>query len=101
MCDYLPRILFCDTTDHACVAERLTKQAGQNIVAVNISWAQPDTSCKRYYALVECASSIVSFIGCVGSLMAESGLVDIMSGVFRGVDHMLTEKNFTRNFCAL
>ena len=31
---------------------------------------------------------LVSFIDCVGgSLMTESGLVDIMSCAFRGVDH--------------
>ena len=29
----------------------------------------------------------MSFIDCVGSLMTESGLVDIMSCAFRGVDH--------------
>ena len=29
----------------------------------------------------------MSFIDCVGSLMTERGLVDIMSFAFRGVDH--------------
>ena len=33
--------------------------------------------------------------------MAGSGLVDILSCVFRGVDHMLTWKNFAYNFRAL
>ena len=30
---------------------------------------------------------LMSFIECVGSLMTERGLVDIMSFAFRGVDH--------------
>ena len=33
--------------------------------------------------------------------MAGRGLVDNMSCAFRGVDHMLTGKNFTHNFRAL
>ena len=33
--------------------------------------------------------------------MAGNGLVDIMPCAFRGVDHMLTGKNFTYNFRAL
>ena len=33
--------------------------------------------------------------------MSESGLVDIMSCAFRGVDHMVAGKNFTHNFRVL
>ena len=41
---------------------------------------------------------LVSFIDCVRSLMTESGLVDIMSYAFRGVDHNvdMNEINFHR-----
>ena len=43
----------------------------------------------------------MQFIGCVRSLMARSGLVDILPCAFRGVDHMLTGNNFTYNFHAM
>ena len=33
--------------------------------------------------------------------MSESGLVNIMPCAFRGVDHMVTRKNFTHNFRVL
>ena len=33
---------------------------------------------------------LMSFIGCVRSLMAERGLVDILSCAIGGVDHMFT-----------
>ena len=47
-------------------------------------------SCNLFGVILHIDSTIVSFIGCVGSLMPERGLVDIMSCAFRGVDHMLT-----------
>ena len=43
----------------------------------------------------------MNFIGCVRSLMAGGGLVDILPCAFRGVDHMLSGNNFTYNFRAL
>ena len=44
---------------------------------------------------------LMSFIGCVRSLMAESGLVDILSCAFGGVDHMFTGNKRPQNVCAL
>ena len=44
---------------------------------------------------------LMSFIGCVRSLMAESCLVDILSCAFGGVDHMFTGNKFPQNFLAL
>ena len=44
---------------------------------------------------------ITSFIGCVSSLMAECGLVDIMSCAFGGVDHRFTGNKYPQNFRAL
>ena len=43
----------------------------------------------------------MSFIGCAGSPISESGLVDIMSCAFRDVDHMVTGKYFTHTFRVL
>ena len=44
---------------------------------------------------------LLSLIGCVRSLMAESGLVDILSCAFGGVDHMFTGNKRPHNVCAL
>ena len=44
---------------------------------------------------------LLSFIGCVRSLMAESGLVDILSCAFGGVDHMFTGNKCPQNIRAL
>ena len=87
-------------------AERLTQQIVQDIVvftcdqqlyrvAVNISWAQPD----RFHNMVLRLGGLhfpMSYIGCVGALMAESGLV-----AFGGVDHMMTSKKCPQNVRAL
>ena len=45
--------------------------------------------------------SLVSFIGCVGSLIANSGLTQFLMSPFRGVEKMLTGKKFPQNFRAL
>ena len=44
---------------------------------------------------------LMSFIGCVRSLMAESCLVDILSCPFGGVDHMFTGYKCPQNVRAL
>ena len=44
----------------------------------------------------------MSFIGCVGNLMANSGLEDVMKSAFAGVEKMLLgSKYFPQNFRAL
>ena len=43
----------------------------------------------------------MSFIGCVGSLMAKSELTQLLKSAFGGVEKMLTSKKFPRNFKAL
>ena len=40
---------------------------------------------------------LMSFVGSVGMLMANSGLEDIMKEVFAGVPRMLTGKTFSQN----
>ena len=69
-------------------------------VAVNISWAQPDRL-NNILLRLGGLHFLMSFIGCVGSLMAESGLVDILSCAFGGVDHMMTGKKYPQNIRAL
>lgn len=43
----------------------------------------------------------MSFVGSTGSLMAESGLADVMSAVFGGVQRMLSGQKFPQNVSAL
>ena len=43
----------------------------------------------------------MSFIGSIGTLMADIGLSDIMSSVFGGVSQMLAGKRFPQNVRAL
>ena len=43
----------------------------------------------------------MSFVGAIGSLMAKSGISDILSGVFGGVPKMLSGKKFLQNVNAL
>ncbi len=44
---------------------------------------------------------LMSFVGCVGVLMSNSGLDDVMRASFGGVTRMLTGKNFPQNVRAL
>ena len=43
----------------------------------------------------------MSFFGCIGNLMSNSGLEDVLSAAFGGVKKMLSAKNFPQNFHAL
>ena len=40
---------------------------------------------------------LMSFVGSIGTLMAETGLAQILESVFGGVEKMLTEKKFPMN----
>ena len=53
------------------------------------------------YLRLGCMHALMSFAGVVGSLMAESGLSDILSKVFGGVPKMLSVKKFPQNVRAL
>ena len=41
--------------------------------------------------------TLMSFVGCVGKLMADSGLEEVMKAAFGGVTHMLVGKTFPHN----
>ena len=45
--------------------------------------------------------ALMSFVGAIGSLMAGSGLSDVLSGVFGGVPKMLSGKKLPQNVRAL
>ena len=44
---------------------------------------------------------LMDFVGCVGTLMADSGLKEIMSTTFGSVDKMLQGKKYPQNIRAL
>ena len=44
---------------------------------------------------------LISFIGCIGSLMSNSGLEEILKKAFSGVEKMLTGKKYPMNLRAL
>ena len=43
----------------------------------------------------------MSFVGCIGTLMTNTGLSDLLQSAFGGVDRMLQGKNFPQNTHAL
>ena len=44
---------------------------------------------------------LVSYCGCIGTLMADIGIVEILSVAFGGVQKMLSGKKFPQNVRAL
>ena len=43
----------------------------------------------------------MSFISCVGNLMAKSVLDEIPTAAFGGIEKVVNRKNYPQNFCAL
>ena len=91
--------------------QELTSRTGQNFsvltcdqqlyrVAVKVSWSYPSRFQNMYLRLGG-MHALMSFVGAIGSLMAESGISDILSGVFGGVPKMLSGKKFPQNVRAL
>ena len=89
----------------------MTTECGQTItiftndqqlyrVAVNVKWVYPERF-TQFIPRLGGMHTLMSFIGCVGNLMAESGLEDVMKSAFGGVAHMLGGKKFPQNFRAL
>ena len=81
-------------------AERLVKSTGQDIVvftcdqqlyqvAVNITWANPERF-QNFVLRLGGMHFIMNFIGCVGTLIADTCLSDVRECAFGGVPHMLT-----------
>ena len=92
-------------------AKRLTNERGQKKVvftcdqqlykvAVDVKWAYPndfsDVILRRGGMHM-----LMSFVGAIGSLMAGSGLSEILSSTFAGVSKMLTGKKFPQNVRAM
>lgn len=69
-------------------------------VAVDVKWVYQD----KFLNLIPRLGGmhfLMSFVGCVGVLMTNSGLDDILKFAFGGVHHMLQGKKFPQNVRAL
>ena len=80
-------------------AQRITKNTGQNYtiitcdqqlykVLVDIKWAYPEQF-STFILRLGGMHFLMSFIGCIGTLMANSGLEDLLKKGFSGVQKML------------
>ena len=69
-------------------------------VIVHVKWAYP----KLFETLILRLGGmhmLMSFVGCVGTLMADTGLKEVMESAFGGVTKLLSGKNFPQNVRAL
>lgn len=92
-------------------AERLTKQTGQMFtifttdqqlykVVTNVLWAHSDHF-TNFVSRLGGMHTLMNFVGAVGTLMADSGLQEVLQAAFGGVPKMLTGKKFPQNVRAL
>ena len=69
-------------------------------VAVNILWAYPEQFDNVVLRLGG-MHTLISFIGSIGSLVAESGLYELLDSTFACVQKIMTGKKFPQNMRAL
>ena len=69
-------------------------------IAVNITWVYSDVFLK-FIPRLGGMHTLMSFVGAVGTLMADTGLQPIMEVAFGGVAKMLAGKKFPQNVRAL
>lgn len=95
------------------LAARETKKAGQAFVvftadqqlykvAMDVSWVYRDLFLK-YWFIIRLGGMhlLMNFVGCIGKLMANIGLEEILSSAFGSVKKMLVGKYFPQNVRAL
>ena len=94
-----------------CEVEATSKKSGQSVsvftcdqqlyrVALDIIWANPGRW-SSFYPRIGGMHWLMNFAGCVGKLMSNSGLENLMKTAFGGVDRMLQGKKFPMNIRAL
>ncbi|KAL8588411.1 hypothetical protein ACOMHN_029580 [Nucella lapillus] len=101
-----------DTMKTAMVeAQRLTHLTGQEWTvftndqqlyteAVHITWVDREMF-QQFIPRLGGMHMLMSFVGCIGSLMEGSGLEDILASTFAGVPKLLTGKKYPQNVRAL
>ena len=65
-------------------------------ITLDIIWENPERW-RNFYPRIGGIHWAMSFIGCIGKLMANSGLEKLMSSAFAGVNKMLLGKRFPMN----
>ncbi|MCP3888518.1 MAG: hypothetical protein GY702_06550, partial [Desulfobulbaceae bacterium] len=92
-------------------AKKLTENTGQQYViltldqqlyrvALHIQWHDPP-SFKNTFIRLGGMHILMSYVGSIGTLMENTGMSELQSGPFGGVNKMLTGKKFPENVCAL
>ena len=92
-------------------AQRLTNETGQSYtiftadqqlykVVVDITWVYPDAFSK-FIPRLGGMHLLMSFVGCIGTFMSNSGLEDLLCAAFGGVSKMLAGEKFPQNCRAL
>lgn len=69
-------------------------------VALHIQWNDPLTF-SNVYLRIGGMHILMNCVGCIGTLMDNSGLLELLTGPFGGVKKMLTGKKFPDNVRAL
>ena len=65
-------------------------------VMVNVTWVYPELFL-NFIPRLGGMHMLMSFVGCVKTLMVNSGLEDVLESTFGGISCMLTGKFFPRN----
>ncbi|KAG1664960.1 Dual specificity protein phosphatase 16 [Nymphon striatum] len=69
-------------------------------VALHVKWENP-AELSNVYLRLGGMHLLMSYCGCIGTLMADTGIVDVLSAAFGGVLKMLTGKKYPQNVRAL
>ena len=69
-------------------------------VIVHVTWAFPKLF-ESFVPRLGGMHMLISFVGCVGTLMGDTGLKELMETAFGGVIKMLSGKKFPQNVRAL
>ena len=65
-------------------------------IATQVTWWKPEER-RMFFPILGGMHTLRSFIGCIGTLMANPGLSDILKSSLGGIDKMLKRKNFPQN----
>ena len=65
-------------------------------VALHVQWENP-TQLRNIYLRLGGTHLIMSYCGCIGTLVAETGIVEMLSVAFGGVLKILSGKKYSKN----
>lgn len=114
---YLP-LLDNPATDPATVkatmhkTELICKLSGQNFsvmtadlqlyrISTYILWQSPSNFSQEFLVRLGGMHMLMSYVGCIGDMMAGTGLAEVMSSTFSSVDKMMSGKLYPQNVRAL